>query len=163
MSNNLKITINAPLILKVRDIIFFFAGKHIMGHFAGFFEGTENFLTSKLSWAQRRAILGGDPGCRSASDYRLCFSVNCRQAGRCAGGTPFSAESAVCTPSPPIAPALGLAPEPAGCGRWSRRLPCLDSRSTGLVTTNSGRLHLPTPDAASCGVSFRFSTWSVQL
>ncbi len=44
-----SLTINAPLILKVRDIIFFSRVKHIMGHFPGFFEGAETFLTSKLS------------------------------------------------------------------------------------------------------------------
>jgi hypothetical protein len=43
------ITINVPLILKVRDIIFLSGAKHIMGHFAGFFEGAETFLTPKLS------------------------------------------------------------------------------------------------------------------
>ncbi len=43
------ITINVPLILKVRDIIFFSRAKHIMGHFTGFFEGAKTFLTHKLS------------------------------------------------------------------------------------------------------------------
>jgi hypothetical protein len=38
-----------PLILKVRDIIFFSRAKHIKGNFAGFFEGAETFLTPKLS------------------------------------------------------------------------------------------------------------------
>jgi hypothetical protein len=32
---NYKITINVPLILKVRDIIFFSQAKHIMEHFLG--------------------------------------------------------------------------------------------------------------------------------
>jgi hypothetical protein len=36
---NESITINAPLILKAGDIIFLSGAKHIMGHFAGFFEG----------------------------------------------------------------------------------------------------------------------------
>ncbi len=44
------LTINVPLILKVRDIIFFSRAKHIMGHFA--FEGAETFLTPKLSVAK---------------------------------------------------------------------------------------------------------------
>ncbi len=44
-----SITINIPLILKVRDIIFFSRAKDIMEHFAGFFEGAETFLTPKLS------------------------------------------------------------------------------------------------------------------
>ena len=43
------ITINAPLILKMQDIIFFSRAKYIMGHFEGFFEGAETFLTPKLS------------------------------------------------------------------------------------------------------------------
>ncbi len=43
------ISINVPLILKVWDIIFFSQAKHISGHFAGFFEGAETFLTLKLS------------------------------------------------------------------------------------------------------------------
>jgi hypothetical protein len=46
---NKILTINVPLILKVWDIIFFSRAKHIMGHFAGFFEGAETFLTPKLS------------------------------------------------------------------------------------------------------------------
>jgi hypothetical protein len=36
-----RLTINVPLILKVWDIIFFSRAKHIMGHFAGFFEEAE--------------------------------------------------------------------------------------------------------------------------
>ncbi len=52
------LTINVPLTLKVQDIIFFLRAKHIMGHFSGFFKGAETFLTPKLSWATRRAILG---------------------------------------------------------------------------------------------------------
>jgi hypothetical protein len=39
---------NVPLILKVLEIIFLFGAKHIMGHFLGFFEGAETFLTPKL-------------------------------------------------------------------------------------------------------------------
>jgi hypothetical protein len=42
-------TINAPLILKVRNIIFVSREKHIMVHFEGFFEGAKTFLTPKLS------------------------------------------------------------------------------------------------------------------
>jgi hypothetical protein len=44
-----SITITVPLILKVRDIIFFSWAKHIMGHFAGFFKRAKTFLTPKLS------------------------------------------------------------------------------------------------------------------
>ncbi len=39
---------NLPLILKVCDVTFFRAN-HIMEHFGGFFEGTDTFLTPKLS------------------------------------------------------------------------------------------------------------------
>jgi hypothetical protein len=46
---HVQLTINAPLILKDRDVIFFLRAKHIMGQFAGFFEGAETFLTPKLS------------------------------------------------------------------------------------------------------------------
>jgi hypothetical protein len=43
---------NAPLILKIRDIIFFkFWANYIMGHFSGYFEGASTFLTPKLSLA----------------------------------------------------------------------------------------------------------------
>jgi hypothetical protein len=35
------VTSNVPLILKVRDKNFFSQAKHIMGHFAGFFEGVK--------------------------------------------------------------------------------------------------------------------------
>ncbi len=42
------ITINAPLILIVREVFFMFA-THIVGDFEGFFEGTKTFLASKLS------------------------------------------------------------------------------------------------------------------
>jgi hypothetical protein len=52
------ITINAPLILKMRDIIFFLQGNYIMGHFKGYLEGTKTFLTPKLSRAQRGTIKG---------------------------------------------------------------------------------------------------------
>jgi hypothetical protein len=48
------ITINAPLILKMREIIFFLRANYIMGYF----EGAKTFLTPKLSRAQRGAILG---------------------------------------------------------------------------------------------------------
>jgi hypothetical protein len=43
------ITTNVPLLLKVRDFMFFRRGIHINSHFEGFFEGAETFLTSKLS------------------------------------------------------------------------------------------------------------------
>jgi hypothetical protein len=52
------ITINAPLILKMQDIIFFLRANYIMGHFKGYFEGAKTFLTPKLSRAQRRTIVG---------------------------------------------------------------------------------------------------------
>jgi hypothetical protein len=39
VDNNAEIAINAPLILKVRDIIFFFAGKKYNGAFRGIFQG----------------------------------------------------------------------------------------------------------------------------
>jgi hypothetical protein len=45
----LLITINIPLVLKVRDIISFSWAKNIVGHFDGFIEGAEIFLTPKLS------------------------------------------------------------------------------------------------------------------
>ena len=48
------ITINAPLILKMREIIFFLRANYIMGYF----EGAKTFLTPKLCRAQRGAILG---------------------------------------------------------------------------------------------------------
>jgi hypothetical protein len=51
------ITINAPLILKMREIIFFLRANYIMGHFKGYFEGAKTFLTPKLSRAQRGTIL----------------------------------------------------------------------------------------------------------
>jgi hypothetical protein len=44
------LTINVPLFLEVRDFMFFRQEKHIISHFAGFFEGAKTFLTSKLSW-----------------------------------------------------------------------------------------------------------------
>jgi hypothetical protein len=43
------IRVNVPLILKVRDFMFFRREKHIISHFEGIFEGAETFLTSKLS------------------------------------------------------------------------------------------------------------------
>ncbi len=52
------LTINAPLILKMRDIIFFLRANYIMGHLKGYFEGAKTFLTPKLSRAQRGAIQG---------------------------------------------------------------------------------------------------------
>jgi hypothetical protein len=42
-------TVLAPLILTVPEIIFLSGTKHIMGHFKGFFEGAEIFLTTYLS------------------------------------------------------------------------------------------------------------------
>ncbi len=44
-----SLTINVPLIWKVREIIFFLREKLLMGQFEGFFEGAETFLTPKLS------------------------------------------------------------------------------------------------------------------
>ncbi len=58
-SGSVFITINAPLILKMRDIIFFLRANYIMGHFKGYFEGAKTFLTPKLSRAQRGTILRG--------------------------------------------------------------------------------------------------------
>jgi hypothetical protein len=55
-----ELTINAPLILKMRDFIFFWQANYIMGHFKGYFEGAKTFLTPKLSRAQRVAILGSE-------------------------------------------------------------------------------------------------------
>jgi hypothetical protein len=40
----LEITINAPLILKMRDIIFFFAGKLHNGPYQGIFRGGQDFF-----------------------------------------------------------------------------------------------------------------------
>jgi hypothetical protein len=40
------LTINAPLILKMRDIIFFFAGKLHNGPFQGIFRGGQDFFDS---------------------------------------------------------------------------------------------------------------------
>jgi hypothetical protein len=39
------ITINVPLILKMREIIFFLWANYFMGHFEGYFEGAKTFLT----------------------------------------------------------------------------------------------------------------------
>jgi hypothetical protein len=36
---------NVPLILKIWDIIFFFWGKLLYGHFSGYFEGASTLLT----------------------------------------------------------------------------------------------------------------------
>jgi hypothetical protein len=52
----ISLTINAPLILKMRDI-FFFAGK-LMGHFKGYFEGAKTFLTPKIVPSAARVNLG---------------------------------------------------------------------------------------------------------
>jgi hypothetical protein len=49
MSMCKAITINVPLFLEARDFMFFRREKHIISHFAGFFEGAETFLKSKLS------------------------------------------------------------------------------------------------------------------
>jgi len=44
----LVLTINAPLILKMRDIIFvLFWANYIMGHFSGYFEEASTFLPTK--------------------------------------------------------------------------------------------------------------------
>jgi hypothetical protein len=45
---NSVITINVPLFLEVRDFMFR-QEKHIISHFARFFEGAKTFFTSKLS------------------------------------------------------------------------------------------------------------------
>ncbi len=48
------LTINAPLILKMRDIIFFLRANYIMGHFKGYFEGAKTFLTREGQfWGQK--------------------------------------------------------------------------------------------------------------
>ncbi len=47
------LTINAPLILKMRDIIFFLRANYIMGHFKGYFEGAKTFLRSGQFWDQK--------------------------------------------------------------------------------------------------------------
>ncbi len=52
------LNINAPLILKMRDIIFFLRANYIMVHFKGYFEGAKTSLIPKLSLAQRGTILG---------------------------------------------------------------------------------------------------------
>jgi hypothetical protein len=41
----LYITINAPLFIIVREVIFFMRSKHITGDFDGFFEWAKTFLT----------------------------------------------------------------------------------------------------------------------
>jgi hypothetical protein len=47
MLSDLEIlTINVPLILKVREVIFFSRAKRIMEHFGG----AETFITPKFSW-----------------------------------------------------------------------------------------------------------------
>jgi hypothetical protein len=53
---NLRVDYNyyAPLILKMRDIIFFLRANYIMGHFKGYFEGAKTFLTPKLSQGAAR-------------------------------------------------------------------------------------------------------------
>jgi hypothetical protein len=50
------VTINVPLILKMRDIIFFLRANYFVDHFKGYFEGAKTFLTPKLSRAQRGTI-----------------------------------------------------------------------------------------------------------
>jgi hypothetical protein len=50
------LTINVPLILKMRDS--FLQANYILRHFKGYFEGAKIFFTPKLSSAQRRAISG---------------------------------------------------------------------------------------------------------
>ncbi len=42
------LTINAPLIMNMREIIFFLRANYIMGHFKGYFEGAKTFLTPIL-------------------------------------------------------------------------------------------------------------------
>ncbi len=51
------ITINVPLIFKMRDIIFLWQN-YFMGHFKRYFEGAKTFLTPKLSRVKRATILG---------------------------------------------------------------------------------------------------------
>jgi hypothetical protein len=46
------ITINVPLILKMREIIFILLANFFMGHFKGYFGGAKTFLTPKLSRAE---------------------------------------------------------------------------------------------------------------
>jgi hypothetical protein len=49
------LTINVPLILKVRDIKFFFSwAKHIIGHFSGFFEGAGTFLPLNCAYNMKK-------------------------------------------------------------------------------------------------------------
>ena len=49
---------NAPLILKIWEIIFCFWANYFMGHFSGYFEGASTFLTPKLSLAALGTIFG---------------------------------------------------------------------------------------------------------
>jgi hypothetical protein len=51
------LTINVPLFLEVRDFMFFMREKHIISHFAGFFEGAKTFLTSKFRHQKSRGPL----------------------------------------------------------------------------------------------------------
>jgi len=53
MRQSHNLTINAPLILKMREIIFILRANYIMGHFKGYFEGAKIFWTPELSRAQR--------------------------------------------------------------------------------------------------------------
>jgi hypothetical protein len=48
MRQSHNLTINAPLILKMREIIFILRANYIMGHFKGYFEGAKTFLTPKF-------------------------------------------------------------------------------------------------------------------
>jgi hypothetical protein len=71
---------NVPLILKSAGDFFFLWVEHIMGHFEGFFEGPETFLTPKLSWAYQRTINWGQKGqgplekSQEMSHYVFCHS-----------------------------------------------------------------------------------------
>jgi hypothetical protein len=42
------LTINAPLILKMREIIFYLRANYFMGHFKGYFEGAKTFWTLSI-------------------------------------------------------------------------------------------------------------------
>ncbi len=54
------LTINEPLILKMRDIFFFFRANYIMGHFKGYFEGARGtILGSKKSRPPRNIPRNG--------------------------------------------------------------------------------------------------------
>jgi hypothetical protein len=49
---------NAPLILKVLEIIFPSGAKHIMGHFLGFFEGGLDLFDPKIALPYAQDNLG---------------------------------------------------------------------------------------------------------